>query len=178
MGIVESLKKEFIFEEEWVSYELHPETPRQGVTISEKFPDLDPEKFQAGLNARSVKYGIHFGKFSLISNSSMALQISELARETGVYEAFHKEMFRMYFCEGRDIGNINVIVEAGRNTGLDERPIYEAIDSGRFLGRLEQARFEALELKINAVPTFIIDGQRKIVGALPIDRFRAALSQK
>ncbi len=178
MGIVESLKKEFDFEEEWVGYELHPETPQQGVAITEKFPDLDLEKFQAGLNARSGQYGINFGKFSLISNSSMALQISELAREKGIYETFHKEMFRMYFCEGRDIGNIDVIIEGGRNIGLDERPINEAIDSGRFLVRLEQARIEALELKINAVPTFIIDGEKKIVGALPIDRFRRALSQK
>lgn len=176
MGIVESLKKEFDFEEEWVSYELHPETPDQGVLMSEKFPDLDLDKFQAGLNARSEQYGINFGKFSLISNSSKALQISELAREAGIYDAFHKKMFRAYFCEGRDIGNIDVIIEAGRNVGLDERSINEAIDSGRFLIRLEQARLEALELKINAVPTFIIDGEKKIVGALPLDRFRRALS--
>ena len=40
-GIIEELKHEFDFQEEWVSYELHPETPKEGVLLADRFPDRD-----------------------------------------------------------------------------------------------------------------------------------------
>ena len=40
-GMIEELKKEFDIREEWVSYELHPETPQESVLLAERFPDYD-----------------------------------------------------------------------------------------------------------------------------------------
>lgn len=176
MGIVEKLKKEFDFEEEWVNYELHPETPKEGVAISEKFPDLDLEKFRAGLNSRGEEYGVRFGDFSRISNSSFALQVAELARDLGCYGQYHEKMFEAYFCDGLDIGNQEVVIKVAGKCGIDESTSLYTINSGRFSEKLEQARLEASELGINAIPTFIIDGKTKMVGALPYGRFVKALT--
>ncbi len=178
MGIVETLKKEFDFEEEWMSYELHPDTPKEGVPILEKFPELNLKQFRNGLNSKSEQYGLRFGDFTLISNSSMALQVGELAKELGRYQEFHENIFEAYFGQALDIGKREVVMEVARKSGIDEAAVNEAIDSGRFIHRLEQARSEGAELGINSVPTFIINGERKLVGALPLARFRKALLEK
>lgn len=178
MGIVETLKKEFDFEEEWVSYELHPETPREGVAITDKFPDLNLKQFRAGLNSKSAQYGVSFGEFDRISNSFLSLQVGELAKELGLYKAYHENIFRAYFGDGLDIGDLNVVIDVARKSGIDEHPVTDALNSGRFVEKLEQARREGSELGITSVPTFIIDEKTKLIGAQPLARFKKALSQK
>ncbi|MGD9819241.1 MAG: DsbA family protein [Desulfomonilaceae bacterium] len=178
MGIVETLKREFDFEEEWVSYELHPETPKEGVAISEKFPELNLGKFRAGLNSKSEQYGIRFGDFSLISNSSISLQVGELAKDLRKYSMYHKNIFEAYFVDALDIGRIEVVVEVAKKSQIPESFVHEALNSGKYLARLEQARQEGAELGINAVPTFIINGVRKLVGAQPLVRFKKILSER
>ena len=176
MGIVEKLKTEFDLEEEWVPYELHSDTPAEGVEIVEKFPDLSLEKLRAGLNSKGEQYGVSFGNFSRISNSSMALQIGELAKEKGCYGQFHEKIFEAYFRDALDIGNLDVVLDVATSSGLEREVTLEALNSGRFLDRLEQARVEVSELGITAAPTFIINGQTKMVGALPYVRFVKALT--
>ena len=176
MGIVEKLKTEFDFEEEWVNYELHPETPMSGVAIAEKFPDLDVEKFRLGLNSRAEQYGLRFGDFNIISNSSMALQIGELARENGCYSLYHEKMFQAYFRDCMDIGNIQVVIDVAKKCGIDEGLTRETLDSGRFAPIIERARIQATDLGIKAVPTFIINEETRLVGALPLGQFKKALS--
>ena len=174
MGIVEKLKTEFDFEEEWVNYELHPETPKSGVMIAEKFPDLDLEKFRSGLNSRGEQYSLRFGDFNVISNSSMALQIGELAREQGCYSRYHEKMFQSYFQDCKDIGDMQVVIEVAKKCGIDEGLTRETLESGRFAPTIERARMEATELGIKAVPTFIINDETRLVGALPLGRLKKA----
>ena len=178
MGIVEKLKKEFDFEEEWISYELHPDTPEAGVAITERFPDLNLAKFRAGLNSKSEQYGLRFGNFSHISNSRIALQVGELARELGVYNTYHDKIFEAYFVDALDIGSKDVVLSVAGKSGIERHLVNGALESGRFLEKLEQARKEGSELGVTAVPTFIIDGKIKLVGALSYGRFRKALLEQ
>ncbi len=107
----------------------------------------------------------------------MALEASEYARDAGCFDSFHDRLFRAYFTETRDIGDLDVLLELAEEEGLDKADLRVALQEGRYTSRLNEARREGHQLGINAVPTFIINGKFRIVGAQSLDFFRDRLRE-
>jgi predicted DsbA family dithiol-disulfide isomerase len=176
MGLVETLKDEFDFEEEWIPYQLRPELPPEGVPYSKLFPDMDPEKRQSYFDDIGKPYGLTFCKNNLISNSRLALEAAEYAREQNKFKLFHNAVFKAYFTDCKDIGNYEIIKIIAQNIELDVDGLKSALDNKTYAPELEQARSQALQMNINAVPTFIINTER-IVGIQKRDIYVAALQR-
>lgn len=171
------MKKDYGIDEQWVSYELHPETPPAGVLLSERFKGYDISSFYEQLRARGKDVGVIFGNRVLLSNSKAALMASEYARDKGKYDSFHENIFYAYFTEGFDIGNMDVIAAVAEKSILDKKEILSAVKDGRYASRLDDARKEGQLIGLTGVPTFIINGKHKIVGAQPIEAFRDFLGK-
>ena len=129
------------------------------------------------LRQRGKEVGIVFGNLTLLSNSRLALEASEYARDKGKYEKFHETIFRFYFTEGDDIGNIGIIASAAVKSGLDAGDMMKAISEKRYRSRLSEARQEGAKINLSGVPTFIINEKHKIVGAQPVEVFRELFSK-
>jgi predicted DsbA family dithiol-disulfide isomerase len=153
------LKKEYAIEDTWVSYELHPETPPAGLQLSERFKGYDLSSFHEQLRARGEEVGVVFGNLALLSNSRFALMASEFARDQGVYESFHENMFQAYFTNGLDIGNPDIIAAIAGESGLDKKETLNAVRDGRYLPRLAAARKEGQLLGLTGIPLFIIENK-------------------
>ncbi len=177
MGLVDALKKEFPLDIEWVSYELHPETPAGGVLLSQRFPGMNLKAFWERLQRTYHNLGVDFQERSLLSNSRLALQASEYARDIGVFDSFHHRIFKAYFSEKLDIGAIDVLMGVAQEENLNLVDFRAALEQGRYASRLEDARNEGGRLGINAVPTFIINEKHRIVGAQSLDLFRDRLRE-
>jgi predicted DsbA family dithiol-disulfide isomerase len=100
---------------------------------------------------------------------------SEFARDSGLYDSFHENMFQAYFTHGLDIGNPDVIAAVAKKSGLDEKETLNAISNDRYTARLNEARKEGQLLNLTGIPLFIVDGKYKIVGAQPIEVFSELL---
>ena len=127
------------------------------------------------LRDMAAPYGITFADISRISNSRMSLEASEFAKENGMFDPFHRALFQAYFSHGMDIGNIEVLTQIGHESGLDRDSLAQALQTGKYLPRIEDMRREATRLGVNAAPTFIIEDRDRIVGAQPIDVFKKKL---
>ena len=171
-GIVDQLKKEFDIDDTWLSFELHPETPPHGILLSERFKGYDVAQMYDQLCTRGKEYGIVFGDRTLLSNSRKALEASEYARDMGKYESFHENIFHAYFTEALDIGSVEVIANVARNSGLNADDVLIALKNERYKSQLDAVREEARMIDLSGVPTFIINGKYKIVGALQTEVFR------
>ena len=136
------MKKEYAIDDQWVSYELHPETPPAGMLLSERFKGYDLSSFYEQLRARGKEVGVVFGNQTVLSNSRLALMASEYARDQGRYDSFHENMFHAYFTEGLDIGKLDVIADVAKKSGLDEKETLSAVRDGRYASRLNEARKE------------------------------------
>ncbi len=137
-----------------------------------RFQGRDLTSVHDQLRERGKEFGIGFGNRTLLSNSRLALEASEYARDKGRYDSFHENVFHSYFAEAKDIGKIEVLSEIARKCDLDENEMRKAIKEGAYVSKLEEAREEALKINLTGVPTFIINNKYKIVGAQPIDLFR------
>ncbi len=129
------------------------------------------------LRQRGREFGIVFGNHTLLSNSRIALGASEYARDMGMFDGFHENMFRAYFTEALDIGNLDVVSSVAKGNGLDADSMMAAIQDGRYRTRLDEARREGRMLNLTGVPTFIINGKYKIVGAQPLDVFKEVIGK-
>lgn len=151
---------------------MHPETPPEGMPYAKRFPGADVEKMYENIRRRGDEFGIKFGPRLLLSNSRMSLEASEYARDMGKYELFHERMFYTYFTESKDIGSLEVLTESARVCGLDADELLQALKERRYAHRLEEPRREAEKINLTGVPTFIINGRTKVVGAQQIAVFK------
>ena len=171
------MKKEFDIRDDWLSFELHPETPPEGMPYAKRFPGADVEKMYENIRRRGDEFGIKFGPRLLLSNSRMSLEASEYARDMGKYELFHERMFYTYFTESKDIGSLDVLTESARACGLDTDELLKALKERRYADRLEESKKEAGKIHLTGVPTFIINGETKVVGAQQITVFKDLFRQ-
>ena len=169
------MKQEFSIADEWLPFEIHPDTPPEGVPWKDYFPGMDPEAFFRQLDARGRKMGVRFGPQPLMSNSRMAMQGGEFAKEHGSYGAYHEAVFRAFFTDGRDIGDQKVILDLAKGVGLDAAELRAALEDGTYLPRLQETTRMAKSNGFSAAPTFVIEGYGSISGAQPFDTFRTIL---
>ena len=169
------MKKEFEIIEEWLPFEIHPDTPPEGVLWKNYFPGMNPEAFFRQLDARGKKMGVRFGPQPLMSNSRMAMQAGEFAKDHGIYDAYHEAVFRAFFTDCRDIGDQKVILDLAKSVGLDTVALSAALEDRIYMPRLESATREAKANGFSAAPTFVIEGYGSISGAQPIETFRTIL---
>ncbi len=149
--------------------------PAEGIPTSKLFPGVDLKKRYESLSRAGAPYGIAFNEISLVSKSRLALEATEYARDKGHFDSFHGRVFHAYFVETRDIGNLDVILELADQDGLNPNDLNLALQEKRYAERLEKAKQEGRLYGVTAVPTFIFNGEHKIVGAQPIDVFREKL---
>jgi predicted DsbA family dithiol-disulfide isomerase len=78
------------------------------------------------------------------------------AREKGLFEEVHEALFRALLTEGRDLGRVDVLVELGRECGLDRGETKVALDVDRHTAELLRRRKEAEAAGVQGVPTLVV----------------------
>ncbi len=127
------------------------------------------------LRQRGERYGMVFNDRNRSSNSYLALLAGEFARDMGRFEEFHENVFRAFFTDLKDIGQLEVILEIASNSGLNPEKLKLAFSEGRYQDRMDTATAEARRLGIRAIPAFVFENNEIIVGASPPEIFRKAL---
>jgi predicted DsbA family dithiol-disulfide isomerase len=156
----------------WRPFELDPDLPAEGV---ERTPYLaaklgDPERLhsaEAELKRQGEASGIEF-RFDLIErvpNTRRSHLLIAHAARSGRQTGVHERVMRAYFQEGRDIGDIEVLVELAVEAGLAERESRAALILRAGQDGVVAAQRHAGVLGITGVPTFIFDGQYTVSGA-------------
>ncbi|OIQ49693.1 DSBA-like thioredoxin domain protein [Pseudodesulfovibrio hydrargyri] len=174
-GIIDRLRKDFDIRDTWLPHELHPETPPEGRPLDDLVDRFDLDQVIMTCNQRGEPYGIRFARAEMLFNSRLALEAAEFARDAGLYHDFHGRMFRAGFTEGRNIGDMEVILDVALRTGLDREPLKAALADHRYADRVADGSRKAKEAGVTALPTFIVEGQPRVTGAVDESVLRQAL---
>ena len=100
-----------------------------------------------------------------MANSHRALELAEFARDRGAFEAVHEALFRAYFAEGRNIGDIEVLLEICTASGLDEDEFGLEIMLGRYAELIDRTTAIARQKGVTSTPAIIFDDRMVITGA-------------
>jgi len=171
----------------WKSYQLDPTIPmsfEEPVGVYEYLADRKGWSLEQSEQmhervvemAASVGLEYNFDK-AVVANSLYAHRVIQLAKEKGLDDAIEEIFFRAYFTEGRDLADMEVLVELGQKVGLAEADIRAAISSEELAYRVSQDIQEGVNLGVRGVPFFVFDRKYGISGAEPIQVFIDTLNQ-
>ncbi len=172
---VERLRQEYDIEVEFAPFLLRPDIPPGGGPVRHVTgPDEPPTRTEQ----RGEPLGIKFSRGrTRTSYSHLALEAAEFASEYGDLWTFHRRMFRAYFEDLEDIGEIEVVVKAGVDAGLPEDALREALVEGRYRDRVDEGIEWTRSIGVTAIPTFVFDQQYGMVGAQELPAFRSMLEK-
>jgi predicted DsbA family dithiol-disulfide isomerase len=162
----------------WRAFQLNPDMPAEGITrefyLSAKFgsPRLAARSYSA-VAAAGRGEGIEFAfeRMRRTPNTLRAHRLIRLAATEGCGDAIVEVLFRAYFVDGLDIGDIETLAAIAARAGLDydAARAYLVSDAGAAEVLEEEAR--ARRLGIHAVPCFVLERGYAIAGAQEPEMF-------
>ncbi len=84
-------------------------------------------------------------------------------------------LFRAHFTQGRDVGDVEVLVALAEQAGLDAGAARTALSDPATLAAVRSDEAEAERLAIRGVPFYVVEGQYAINGAQGAGVFESAL---
>jgi predicted DsbA family dithiol-disulfide isomerase len=177
--VFRKLKPEFDLELDWRGFQIHPEWPAEGMLASEWRNGMDADSRRAvweRIQSMAAAAGFEMKPPETLTNSRLALEAAEFAKELGAGEAFEERVYRAYFYEGKNIGSQAVITDLGADVGLSRDDMNLALESGRYSLRLKNNTMIAHQNGVSGVPTFFI-GEYPLVGAQSEDVMRQVLQR-
>lgn len=174
---VERLQSEYNVDVTWAPYLLDPTVPPEGRAVA---PREQPGDALSPVEQRAEEAGLHFRRGRTFRpNSHLALEAGVYAQEIGFPGAaeFHRALYRAHFELLENIGDIEVLVRVGTESGMDGTALREALASGRYREQVDEEIELMRRLGVTAVPTFVFNQQYAIVGAERYPTFQRVMEQ-
>ncbi|MFT7612926.1 MAG: putative DsbA family dithiol-disulfide isomerase [Parvicellaceae bacterium] len=168
-----ALEKELNFKIEWKAFEIHPDTPKEGMLTSDYFKNMDFDQMKNRIEEFGDDVNMKVNG-NLLANSKLSLAANNFAQQKGKFSQFHEGIFKANFEEGKNIGDLEVLLEIAEESGLDREELTAFLSNEKNLQDVTDSSKEAQALGITGVPTFIINN-KAVVGAQPTEVLREFL---
>jgi len=162
------LSNEFDFTINWKGIEIHPEFPPQG---KKRTKTLKSKSFAETIREMAQEDNMEIKLPGFATNSRLSLEASEFAKVKGRFLEFHTGVYEAYFLEGRNIGDIEIVLDIGENAGLDKCELVECLDKRTMFDQIVANKKEAEDNLILGVPTFMF-GSFPVYGNQSIQTMR------
>ena len=173
-------------------YFLNPWVPREGISreqyLTKKFGSVERYTAMSGrMVAAGAAEGINFAfdKLTWQPNTLDCHRVLLWARQAGVQPAVKERLMAMYFEEGANLSDPEVLVGAAEACGMDADLVRGKLARDDDAEIVERAAKSAAEAGIDGVPSFILGGVFAVSGAQDptyladaIDRAQAELARR
>jgi len=175
---IEKLKQTFEIDTALVHFPLHPDTPAEGRAMAEFYAErqLDPEAMYARMKRLMDAEGLPYGRRTHTYNSRLAQELGKWADTQPGGAALHDALYRAYFVDARNIGDVDVLIEVAEAVGLPADEARAVLAERRFKAAVDQDWAKSRTYGVTGVPTFVAGGQG-VVGAQPYEVIEQLLDQ-
>jgi predicted DsbA family dithiol-disulfide isomerase len=173
------LQQEYGVELRWTVFPLHPETPEEGMELTELFAGREVmiKEMQARLLKLAVVEGLPLAERTSTSNSRRAQELGKWAQTEGVGDLFRKAVYRAYFVEGRNIAKVDELVRIVESVKLSGDEARAVLATGSFSAAVDADWQRARKFGITAVPTHLCNGKR-LAGFAPYSDFERLIGKE
>ena len=112
-----------------------------------------------------------------VTNSRLCLEGAEFAKQKNRFMEFHKACYAAYFREGKNIGLLETVLEAGERAGLCAEELSESLRERSFSEKIEENMESARENMVFGVPTLYL-GELRIHGIQPLESYRQLIAKE
>jgi predicted DsbA family dithiol-disulfide isomerase len=156
----------------WHPYFLNPWVPREGMTrdqyLTEKFGSVEryrsiAQRVAEAAAAEGLTYAVD--KIARQPNTLDCHRLILWAAAVGSAARMKQRLMELYFAEGADLSDREVLVAAAAACGLDREWVRAQLATETDVATVEQAANAAKDAGIDGVPTFILGGVLAVTGA-------------
>jgi predicted DsbA family dithiol-disulfide isomerase len=168
----------------WRPFQLNPTMPLDGmdrtVYLKAKFGSLEvfgrmEEQLLAAGEDEQIPFAIE--KIQRTPNTFAAHRLVWYAAQQGKQNEVVESLFRAYFLEGKNIGELKTLVHVAAEAGLDRTETDTFLTSEQGVVEVKAEEAVGHRLGIRGVPYFVINSSIAISGAQPPDIFVSAIRQ-
>jgi predicted DsbA family dithiol-disulfide isomerase len=161
---------------DWRAFELRPDPA----------PTLDPNAeylhrvWNQSVYPMARERGLSLSLPPVQPRSRKAHEAAEFAREGGLLDEMSRALFRAFFEEGQDLGDLEVLLDVGESIGLDRSDLREALEKDRYTEKVVEDEHLAQQVGITGVPALVITGGRHaylLSGAQPVETVREVIAR-
>jgi predicted DsbA family dithiol-disulfide isomerase len=168
----------------WRPYFLNPWIPRAGIDrasyLKAKFGSVEgyrriAQRVAAAADAEGLSYALD--KISRQPNTLDCHRLILWARSTGAAGRVKQRLMELYFSEGADLTDPEVLVAAAVDSGMDGQRVRELLATDADTERVETEANAAKDAGIEGVPYFVFGNILAVAGAQEPSYLADALGQ-
>ena len=151
-------------------FPLHPETPQEGRSLEELFAgrNVNMEAMYTRMKGLMDEEGLPYSKRSHTYNSRLAQELGKWADTQPGGEAIHDALYRAYFVDAVNVGDVDALLTIAGDVGLDVYAAREVLQSRSFSDAVDADWDLSRRYGVTGVPTFVA-AQKAVVGAQPYE---------
>lgn len=155
----------------WLPYELNPEMPAEGMDrtayLDAKFGTGKRKEIEIRLSEAALESGVTFNwsRVSKSVNTRMAHMLVAAASTVQRGTEMKAALFKAYWQDGRDIGDLDTLVAIAGEQGFDEQAARDELTNEELRETVIGLEAHAQQVGVTGVPFFIIDGKLAVSGA-------------
>jgi predicted DsbA family dithiol-disulfide isomerase len=168
----------------WRPFFLNPWVPHEGIDrntyLETKFGSVEAYKGIAGrVVAAAGEEGLLY-RPDLVKRQPNTIDCHRLihwAEALGQSAAMKQRLMELYFKEGGDLTDTDVLVQAAADCGLDADDVRSRLAGNEDVELISAQAKDASDKGISGVPTYIFAGKYAVSGAQPAEQLARAIRQ-
>jgi predicted DsbA family dithiol-disulfide isomerase len=168
----------------WRPFFLNAWIPREGIDrdkyLETKFGSVDAYKGIASqVKDAAAAEGLQYNsdRIGRQPNTTDCHRLIYWAERFGTSGAMKQRLMDLYFKEGADLTDADVLVRAAVDCGFNADDVRGRLASDEDVEMITQAAQAAADAGVSGVPTFIFGGKYAVSGAQPADQLANAIRQ-
>ncbi|MCA0928657.1 DsbA family oxidoreductase [Ruegeria profundi] len=167
----------------WHPFELNPAMPSEGQNlrehIMEKYGSTPDQSQQARQQltklGAELGFAFNFDDDSRIMNTFSAHQLLDWAETQGRQHPLKMALFKAYFTDQKDISEVDTLLSAVSEAGLDAEAAQSVLESGQQASSVREKQEFWTSRGISGVPSMVFGGKYLVTGAQGVDAYRQIL---
>lgn len=155
--MLDKLKKEFDIEIDYILFEIHTETPKNGIPMKSHMPQKT--RFTNNINKILQDYNKAILDKEIFSNTRNALILGVYLKEIGKIDIYNKYLWKKYMEDGENISSINDLYDISLKLGISPNKLNEILNDPIYLKVLDMNHDGSNLYGIKGVPSFIINDE-------------------
>ena len=168
----------------WRPFFLNPWIPREGIDrdkyLEAKFGSADAYKgIASNVSQAAAAEGLEYNaaKIARQPNTTDCHRLIYWAEQIGRAGPMKQRLMDLYFKEGADLTDIDVLVQAAADCWLDPDAVRARLETDEDVELISQSAQAAANAGVSGVPTFILGGKYGVSGAQPAEQLASAIRQ-
>ena len=159
---------------EYSTFQLDPNMPTEGINrndyVSKKFDKDQYINIKNNIKNEAIKSGIDNinNTIEIIPNTFNSHRLIYWSKENNSQLETVEEVFKSYFEESKDIGDINILLDIAEKVGLDPQEIRKKFNNDEDRSTLIDQEQSNRQNGVMGVPAYIIDDGMTLTGSQPV----------